>query len=146
MNQSENRSTNSNQRSRGPLPGSPRGRKVKSERRTVVAKIPRHCEHIMTNGEFCRSVALRGRKHCHFHLAYLGRKLRAERRHDIAMKNSFESKYIPMDLPLLEDANSVQLALSHVVDALMNNSVDTKRAGLLLYALQTATLNLGKWG
>ncbi len=134
MNPSEKKSTNSNQKNQG--------RKVKSERPAVAPKKPRHCEHIMTNGEFCRSLALRGRKHCHFHLIHLGRRLRAERRCEMALRASIDSKYIPMDLPLLEDANSVQLALSHVADALMNNSVDTKRAGLVLYALQTATLNL----
>ena len=115
---------------------------IPKNQKPVAPKTPRHCEHIMTNGEFCRLPALRGRKHCHFHLVHLGRKLRAERRYDMAMKSSINSKYIPMDLPLLEDANSIQLALSHVVDALMNNGVDAKRAGLVLYALQTATLNM----
>ncbi len=109
---------------------------------TRPASIPRHCRHIMTNGEFCRALALRGRPYCHFHSIHLARKLRAQRRYEIAINASIEPQCIPMDLPLLEDANSIQLAISHVVDALMNNSLDTKRAGLVLYALQTATLNL----
>jgi hypothetical protein len=45
-------------------------------------------------------------------------------------------------LPLLEDANSVQVALMKVIQALGSGRVDHKTAGLILYALQTASVNL----
>lgn len=45
-------------------------------------------------------------------------------------------------LPLLEDANSVQVALMKVIQMLASGSVDHKTAGLILYALQTASSNL----
>lgn len=56
-----------------------------------------------------------------------------------------------LDLPPLEDAASIQLALIEVAQALAANRIDTKRAGLLLYALQVASanaknLNLSKFG
>lgn len=106
------------------------------------AKIARQCEHVMTNGEFCRAVALRSRKYCFFHLVHIGRRLRAERVHEIAMAIGGGASVLPMELPLLEDANSIQLALSHVIDDVMHSRLDNKRAGLVLYALQTASANL----
>ena len=48
----------------------------------------------------------------------------------------------PLELPPFEDANSIQIALMQVVDAILHNRIDTKRAGLVLYALQTASSNL----
>jgi hypothetical protein len=46
------------------------------------------------------------------------------------------------ELPLLEDANSVQVALMKVIQMLGAGSLDHKTAGLMLYALQTASANL----
>jgi len=109
---------------------------------TKEAKIARQCEHVMTNGEFCRAVALRGRKYCFFHLIHIGRRLRAERVHELALAIQCDSSAMAMELPLLEDANSIQLALSHVIDDVMHSRLDNKRAGLVLYALQTASANL----
>lgn len=108
----------------------------------ATAKVARQCEHIMINGEFCRAAALRGRKHCYFHLVHIGRRLRAERIHEIAMSIGGDSSVLPTELPLLEDANSIQLALSHIIDDVLHNRLDNKRAGLILYALQTASRNL----
>lgn len=107
-----------------------------------IAKRARQCEHIMVNGEFCRALALRGRKYCYFHLVHIGRRLRAERVHEIAMAIGGDSSFLPTELPLLEDANSIQMALSHVIDDVLHNRLDNRRAGLVLYALQTARSNL----
>ena len=46
------------------------------------------------------------------------------------------------DLPLLEDANSVQMALMKVIQMLGSGELEHKTAGLMLYALQTASINL----
>jgi hypothetical protein len=50
----------------------------------------------------------------------------------------------PLELPPLEDAVSIQLALIDVLQALAANQLDTKRAGLLLYGLQVASANVQK--
>jgi hypothetical protein len=50
----------------------------------------------------------------------------------------------PLDLPPAEDAESIQLALIDVLQALAANQIDAKRAGLLLYGLQVASANAGK--
>lgn len=105
-------------------------------------KIARQCEHIMVNGEFCGSPALRGRNYCYFHLTYIGRRLRAERMHEAAMARSSADPVAALELPPLEDANSIQMSLMQVVDAVLHNRLDSKRAGLVLYALQTASSNL----
>lgn len=47
-------------------------------------------------------------------------------------------------LPILEDANSVQLALMKVMRLILANAIPCKTAGLLLYGLQTASANLGR--
>src|SRR5207237_5361286 len=68
---------------------------------------------------------LRGRRFCYFH-----NRLRV--RH-----------HAPLDyLPPLEDANGVQSAIMEVARALLQNKIDRKTAGLLFYALQTASANL----
>lgn len=76
------------------------------------------------------SPALRRRRLCFFH-----NRIRRER---AANRDSL----VRFDLPLLEDANSVQMALMHVIQRLGSGTVDHKTAGLMLYALQTASINL----
>ena len=38
-----------------------------------------------------------------------------------------------LQLPTLEDGNSIQMALMQVMEALLRDQIDTKLAGLLLY-------------
>jgi hypothetical protein len=45
------------------------------------------------------------------------------------------------DIPPIEDAASIQLALIEVAQALAANRIEPKRAGLLIYALQVASTN-----
>jgi hypothetical protein len=45
-------------------------------------------------------------------------------------------------MPVLEDANSVQVALMKVLQMLARGQMDAKTAGLMLYGLQTASANL----
>jgi hypothetical protein len=85
------------------------------------------------NGTQCGSPALRRRRHCFFH-----DRVRRERA-KIAAEASAQHRF---DLPLLEDANSVQVALMKVIQMLGCGQMDHKTAGLILYALQTASVNL----
>ena len=95
----------------------------------------RTCKHIKANGEFCGSPALRGREYCYFHLTVLGRRLRTQ-------KHIMKGECHYLQLPTLEDADSIQLAVMQVMDALLRDQIDTKIAGLLLYGLQIASSNL----
>ena len=117
-------------------------RKAAALLKLTAAKRPRQCRHIKTNGEFCGSPALRGRTYCYFHLTHIGRRLRAARNHARAHATSPENAVVPLQLPPFEDADAIQIALMQVVDAILHNRIDSKRAGLVLYALQTASSNL----
>ena len=94
--------------------------------------VPR-CQHIKVNGTQCGSPRLRHRRYCFFH-----DRIRREQA-KIAADASAQRKFA---LPLLEDANAVQIALMKVIQMLASGTVDHKTAGLILYALQTASSNL----
>jgi hypothetical protein len=96
--------------------------------------VPR-CQHIKMNGTQCGSPALRWRRLCFFH-----DRINRERA-KIAKDTTAQRRF---DLPLLEDANSVQVALMKVVQMLGSGRMDHRTAGLILYALQTASINLRK--
>jgi hypothetical protein len=94
--------------------------------------VPR-CQHIKMNGTQCGSPALRWRRQCFFHERI--RRERAKIAKDMSAQRMF-------DLPLLEDANSVQVALMKTMQMLGSGRMDHRTAGLMLYALQTASVNL----
>jgi hypothetical protein len=97
-----------------------------------LENVPR-CQHVKINGTQCGSPALRNRRQCFFH-----DRIRREQT-KIAADTSAQRRF---ELPLLEDANSVQVALMKVIQMLGAGSLDHKTAGLMLYALQTASANL----
>jgi hypothetical protein len=47
-----------------------------------------------------------------------------------------------MTLPLLEDANAIQMELARIMLLLLKKEIDPRIAGQLLYSLQTAAANL----
>ena len=95
--------------------------------------IPR-CTHIKTNGTQCGSPAIGGRRFCFFHKNWRGQRIQLDKK--------IQAVPAVVTLPVLEDANSVQIALMQVIQLLLSGRIDSKTAGLLLYALQTASLNL----
>jgi hypothetical protein len=94
----------------------------------------RRCQHIKVNGTQCGSPALRDEKYCFFHLQWQ-QKTREINLH--ARQEPWKVK-----LPVLEDANSVQMVLVEVMGLLMAQQIDHRTAALLLYALQTASANV----
>ncbi len=82
------------------------------------------CAHVKANGVRCGSPALLNQSYCYAH-AHMHRPL-----------PGLEA------LPPFEDANGIQCALMQVADAIVRGAIDTKRAALLLYALQIASANL----
>jgi hypothetical protein len=97
-----------------------------------LENVPR-CQHVKVNGTQCGSPALRRRRRCYFHDCV------QRHRRKIAADTPAERRF---DLPLLEDANAVQVALMQVMQMLGSGSIDHRTAGLMLYALQTASVNL----
>ena len=92
----------------------------------------KRCQHIKVNGTQCGSPALRDGKCCYYHIRYHWAELEA--RPD---KNEWLNS-----IPTLEDANSIQVSLAKVMEQLVMQEIDHKTAALLLYALQTASMNL----
>ena len=87
------------------------------------------------NSALCGSPALRGRRFCFFH-----KRWRAQRSRLNAQPQP--NAQILLRLPVLEDANSIQIVLTQVMRLILTRQIDSKSAGLLLYALQTASINL----
>ncbi len=85
------------------------------------------------DGLRCGAPALRGRSYCHYHTHIRDH----QRRH-----SSAEAREIPLQLPPLEDAHSIQLAYMEIGQAILHDRISDKKAGLLLYMLQGATINL----
>jgi hypothetical protein len=100
-----------------------------------MASYPDRCQHLKINGTQCGSPALRRNRFCFFHKRFQDERIRL----------AVDRKRRPaptLILPLLEDANSIQMALQQVMRLVLHHDVDYKTAGLLLYALQTASSNL----
>jgi len=120
------------------------------------------CRHIKTNGQRCKSPSLRLSAFCYFHSRLL-------RRHRGLLENSSAilgpnpspnpspttspsgvPQYLPdcatqnpieLDLPPVEDAESIQVSISLLIAALAGNRIEPKRAAVLLYGLQLASTN-----
>ncbi len=84
----------------------------------------RRCAHVKADGVRCGSPALLNQAYCYAH-AHMHRPAPGLEQ-----------------LPPFEDANGIQCALMQVADAIVRGAIDTKRAALLLYALQIASANL----
>ncbi len=93
----------------------------------------RTCDHVRANGTLCGSPALKNADYCYFHAAQRERRLRIQANHPATQ---------PFQLPLLEDADAIQIAVMDVANALLADRIDCRKASLLLYALQTATANV----
>ena len=52
------------------------------------------------------------------------------------------SRTLPLTLPALEDADSINVSLTEIMRLLAVGQIDCKTASLMLYSLQIATSNL----
>ena len=91
----------------------------------------RICSHIKVNGVRCGSPALREEIFCYFHQRMLR-----------GVRTPPKSRIHPM--AMLEDRQSIQASLMEVLNALVRNQIDYKRAALVLRALHIATRNVNK--
>ena len=83
------------------------------------------CEYPRSGGKPCRAPKVRGQKYCNMHLAL-----------EAARPTKF-------NLPALEDANSIQVALTKTAQGLVDGTLDEKVATKLAYVLQVAMSNVG---
>ena len=86
------------------------------------------CTHIKISGIRCGSPSLRGEQFCYYH----------QRMHR-GVRTPRQSRLHP--LACIEDKESIQSALAEVINALLRNTIDMKRATLILRALHIAVKN-----
>src|ERR1039458_5244028 len=118
------------------MPIDQRGRGWRLIMSSYPNSIPR-CEHLKVNGTQCGSPALRRNHFCFFHKRWHETRI-------VLNANHARRARAALDLPVLEDANSVQVSLMQVMRLILNGQLDPKTAGLLLYALQTASSKLSR--
>ncbi|MGH9671497.1 MAG: hypothetical protein ACRD3A_15440 [Terriglobales bacterium] len=109
------------------------------------------CQHIKTKGAMCESPALKGSRFCYFHHRDLQRQSNFRQARDVTnsrRKGHFTEDDLraeileSLQLPLLEDGNAIQVALTNVARAIAGNHIAERRAALLLYSLQIAVCNI----
>jgi hypothetical protein len=88
----------------------------------------RRCTHIKAAGQRCGSPALRGEFFCYFHTRVIKG---VQQRVDMQLHS----------MALLEDCESIQLSIMHVVDGLIKGTLELPRARLILQALRIAARN-----
>jgi hypothetical protein len=93
------------------------------------------CRHIMPSGAKCHAVALKDRPYCYAHTRL--HKFKAAPQ--IGVMDDLR-------LPFMEDRHSIQLSIAMIVDAFCTARIDSKHAGLLLYAVQLSTQNVDRTG
>ncbi|MDQ2926209.1 MAG: hypothetical protein M3R43_11725 [Acidobacteriota bacterium] len=91
------------------------------------------CRHIFTAGHRCSSPCLRHEEFCYYHHAT---------RRPLANPKERKARLSAFHLPNPEDRGAIQMAIGEVLQRIAANEIDPKRAGLLLYGLQIASLNL----
>jgi hypothetical protein len=94
------------------------------------------CKRIKINGTQCGSPAIRDTRFCYFHTWC--------RPAQLDVSTSAAEPAAPFLLPALEDASSIQLAITQVCENVLHRRLDAKKAGILLYAMQVASSNLGR--
>jgi hypothetical protein len=88
----------------------------------------RNCTHIKVTGQRCGSPALRREFFCYFHTRVIKG---VQQRVDMQLHS----------MALLEDCESIQLSIMHVVDGLLKGTLDATRARLIIQALRIAARN-----
>jgi hypothetical protein len=87
------------------------------------------CSHVKPNGKHCGSPAVSGDTFCYFH-------------GDARVRRKAAEEARVLDMPLLEDKLSVQMAVMHVCGLLANKTIDEKTARVMFYGLGIAQRNM----
>jgi len=101
----------------------------------ILPKDIRRCAHRKTNGIPCGSPALKDKPYCYFHDRW-------REQHIDVLDGTPYYQSVEAELPILEDANSIQMALTKVFHMLLAGLLDPKFARSLTYCLSIAAQNL----
>ena len=100
------------------------------------------CRHILADGHRCGSKCLRGEQFCYYH--HTTRRPAPKHGSCAPQPDPMPDTMSRFDLPLPEDRSAIQAAIGIILQRIAGGCLDSKRAGLLLYALQIASSNLPK--
>jgi hypothetical protein len=84
------------------------------------------CQWVKQDGTACRSPQMKQHIYCFAH------------------RQMAEARELMLMLPVVEDANAIQMGLMRIQKALMEDTISMKKAGLLLYSMQLAMTNVGQ--
>jgi hypothetical protein len=108
------------------------------------------CNHIHEDGALCGSPSLTGKRLCYFHQRDFDRRRNLSQARDV--KTTYYSRQVPpevdaeilesLQFPLLEDAASIQVAISTILRAVAADHIALSRARVMLYAIRLAAANL----
>jgi hypothetical protein len=96
------------------------------KQRLKMADMAPRCQWVKQDGTACRSPQMKQHIYCFAH------------------KQMAEARELMLMLPVVEDANAIQLGLMRTQKALMEDTISMKKAGLLLYSMQLAMTNVGQ--
>jgi len=99
------------------------------------------CRHIKTNGIRCKSPAINRLPYCYYHFRSLQR--HRPYRYPSNAKD-YAIKPLHIELHLIEDAESIQSALSKVINAVAVGCLAPDRAAPILRGLHIASINLDR--
>src|SRR6266853_13487 len=98
----------------------------KLKQRLKLADMAPRCRWVRQDGTSCRSPQMKQHIYCFAHVQMA------------------EARTLMLMLPAPEDANAIQVGLMRIQKALIEDTISTKKAGLLLYSMQLALTNVGQ--
>ncbi|HEX3156842.1 MAG TPA: hypothetical protein VHV32_19590 [Candidatus Angelobacter sp.] len=91
-----------------------------------MADMAPRCQWVKQDGTSCGSPQMKRHIYCFAH------------------KQMAEARTLLLLLPPPEDANAIQVGLMRIQKAMIEDTISTKKAGLLLYSMQLALTNVGQ--
>jgi hypothetical protein len=98
----------------------------KLRRGLELADAAPRCRWVRQDGTSCGSPGMKKHIYCFAH------------------KQMMEARALALSLPAPEDANAIQIGIMRIQKALIEGTISTKMAGLLLYSMQLALQNVGQ--
>jgi len=98
----------------------------KLKQRLKLADMAPRCQWVRQDGTSCRSPQMKQHIYCFAHMQMA------------------EARELMLRLPPPEDANAIQVGIMRIQKSLIEGTISTKIAGLLLYSMQLALTNVGQ--
>ncbi|HEX3107388.1 MAG TPA: hypothetical protein VHQ22_23330, partial [Terriglobales bacterium] len=99
---------------------------VRLKARLELADEAPRCRWVRQDGTSCGSPQMKKHIYCFAH------------------RQMMEARALALALPAPEDANAIQIGIMRIQKALIEGTISTKMAGLLLYSMQLALQNVGQ--